>query len=502
MGWVDQPIIGGMAHATREQGRRYLRAENRRVAALRGVPPLANDEVDDIIDAYWTNRVSYEIAADAALAQALVETASFTFGNQVAATQHNPAGLGATNDGAAGGGWPTWFAGVAAQFIHLCAWCGDVRGARDYRLAAVKRESTVKGYATTWRSLGGRWAVKDDVPWADQATMPHAYGDSIEAHWRAMGNEERTMKVRVAIASGHHNTDGGDSGEYTQTGKLTQSIARQCTRLGMEVRVLQPDGPDADTERGDGQFPGGIWDVARAVVALREQGWVPDIFIETHTEGGGTTGGFAIFPDWGDDIDIDVKLRLGPELARRVAAATGLGVRRAGKDGIPGVCSEKETGVGASGFRLGIFNLTAPLAATTTRLIFEYGAHDKEPDISISKRADFYDNAGRATAEAFLEFMGGVVPVATETKKEPLPLDEAGILRAWSEGLDPSVRGNLLREGTADLVSFGGTRAERVCLYERLVTHRLKGSNYVMLLEVWDQLRHSGNIHIYPSMPW
>jgi hypothetical protein len=278
-------------------------------------------------------------------------------------------------------------------------------------------------------------------------------------------------------------------------------VARHCARLGLDVRVMQPDGPDADAERGDGMFPGGIWDVAKAVVALKSGGWLPDIFIECHTEGGGTTGVFAIYPDWDGDVDTDVKTKLGPLVAQKVSAATGLGLRRAGKDGIKGVCSEKETGVGITGFRLGIFNLSAPLASTTTPLIVEYGAHDKEPDLTIVKRPGFFDAAGKATAEAFAEFLGVQAQGGTVVK-EPItqdkPRDEASELKRWVDTLIPwEARGPLKREGVVDLREFGGAQEEWLALYERVVAHRLAGGNFVMTLEGWDALRNAGKVVIY-----
>lgn len=209
------------------------------------------------------------------------------------------------------------------------------------------------------------------------------------------------MAARIALAAGHHNRDGGNDLEYAQTGKLCRAVAAACRDLGLDVRVFTPG--DGLGTRSDG-----IWDLAREVVAAARAGWKPDIFLETHTEGAGPAarGVFAIYPDWGDDVDVDVRDRLGPRAARAIAAATGLPLRG------DGVMSERETGVGLGGHRLGIFGQTVAIKATCTRLIIEYGSHDAPADLSIIDAPGFYTRAGRATARAVAEFLGVKAPGA------------------------------------------------------------------------------------------
>ncbi len=179
MGLVDLPIIGTRRRATPAQMRARLRAANRAGVTTAGaggriVAPLTDAALDEIVAAY----VAWDadgLAGDAGLAQSIIETNSYAFGNQVKASQKNPAGLGATNDGAAGGGWPTWTAGIRAQMIHILAWADDRRGDGDYRITAVRGAIKDKGAATSWKSLGGRWAVPG-----------LSYGDSIERIWQAI----------------------------------------------------------------------------------------------------------------------------------------------------------------------------------------------------------------------------------------------------------------------------------------------------------------------------
>jgi hypothetical protein len=49
----------------------------------------------------------------------------------------------------------------------------------------------------------------------------------------------------------------------------------------------------------------------------------------------------------------------------------------------------------------------------------------------------------------------------------------------------------------ADLSEWGGGTEERLAVYERLVAHRLVGGNYVLMLDLWDQLRQQGKITLY-----
>jgi hypothetical protein len=213
---------------------------------------------------------------------------------------------------------------------------------------------------------------------------------------------------RIALSAGHHNTSGGNALEYKQVGELTEAIAAACKQRGMDVRVITPDGADADSDPGDGDFPGNLSAAAARVVEWSNAGWKADVFLEVHTEGAGPSarGAFAIYPDWGTDTDIDVKTNLGPRIVNALKASTGMPLRG------NGTMSEKATGVGAQGFRLGIFGATASVRDFCTRLIVEFGSHDNAADLAIFNAPDFNAKAGAAVAEsfaAFLNFNGGSV---------------------------------------------------------------------------------------------
>ena len=208
------------------------------------------------------------------------------------------------------------------------------------------------------------------------------------------------MSLRVALAAGHHNTSGGNAVEHAITGDLTEAYARELRRRGVDVRVVTPDGPDADQELGDGEYPGSVSEVGRKVSNWAATGWVPHLFLETHTEGVPRRGAFGVYPDWGDDYGGGAK-RLGQSLAQAIQASVGIPIR----DG--GSMSEQATAVGRSGSRLGLFAATAGYWRRMERLIMEHGAHAHPADLAILQTPGVLDKIAAAAAEAIVSFYTG-----------------------------------------------------------------------------------------------
>lgn len=363
-------------------------------------PPLAREEAQRIADLYhWAVR-GLGLNPDLALAQACEECAYFTSDRW--RRQHNPCGLGITDSDVPGHDFISAANGIQAHLEHLCCYayradeCPAPHNPRtgldirhhfhdgDPRLSHLQEPKP-----------GRRWAEKPGY-----VARILAICNRLLASPDAPGQAGETKMPKIALAAGHANTDGGNAFERVTTGRLTPAIARACAALGMDVRVVQQGDPCKD-------FAGGIWDVARHVVKWSEEGWTADIFLETHTQGVNNTavrGVFGIYPDWGTDVDGDARDRLIPDAVRRISQATGIPVWT------DGLMSEKETGVGIGGSRLGILNKTAPLAATTTRLLIEYGAHSNPADAKIHRTDAFYEQAAQATAEAFAAFLNWTPP--------------------------------------------------------------------------------------------
>lgn len=231
---------------------------------------------------------------------------------------------------------------------------------------------------------------------ADDANDPHGYAQSVASdvtRWATQYPAEQetppmapNRPYHVAISYGHHNTDGGNATEREQTPKIGAAVAQACRDLGMEVRVVQDE---------VGLNPSmGLQDVAQVVVDWDRAGWPVDLYLETHTEGAGpdARGVFAIYPDTGDDVDHDAE-RVGRDAAQRIAQAVGIPLRG------DGTMSERNTGVGAQGYRLGIFLVTAAINDHCTRMIIEYGSHDNQADLNAIMGN--LPAVGQATAAAF-----------------------------------------------------------------------------------------------------
>jgi hypothetical protein len=215
--------------------------------------------------------------------------------------------------------------------------------------------------------------------------------------WIGEGSNNNKMTLKIALAAGHHNSDGGSQVEAAITGPLCHFYAMAFRELGCDVRVITPDD-------GLGQYPGGLQDVAAKVVEWANAGWVADLFLECHTQGLGDAsvrGCFAIYPDWGGDTDIAVRDGLGLRMVKAISGATGIPVWSRG------VMSEKSTGVGISGYRLGIFLRTAPIAAKTTRLIVEHGAHTNPQDLTLLQSPPTQQKIAQAGAKAVIDYFGG-----------------------------------------------------------------------------------------------
>jgi hypothetical protein len=192
---VDENIIGGgQPTATIDQCRRYLRDAPDRL--------LTDAEIDEIVAAFaWFGQL-VGIRFDVAFSMSAHETNRYRFGGQVALVQHNPAGIGATNDGAPGLTYADWRTGIAAMFVHLLGWCNRLDLAPainldyrtlDPRLPLVAEARRTKGAAVTWRDLGGRWAVPGTH-----------YGDGIEKHHSAimaMAQEQPSMSIPIREAT-------------------------------------------------------------------------------------------------------------------------------------------------------------------------------------------------------------------------------------------------------------------------------------------------------------
>lgn len=263
----------------------------------------------------------------------------------------------------------------------------------------------------------GRTTIAEIIPrWAPSSdnNVPASYIAAVVKHmnnWRENGDTP-VAKPKIALSAGHHNSDrGGTAGEQEHTGLLTREIAQQLGSHGdFDLRVITP-------ENGMGYFDGDLYDTARQVVVWSGQGWTADLFLEVHFEGNGAgnagRGSFAIYPDWGDDVDVDVRDRLGPSMALKLREAAGVPLRG------NGTMSERSTGVGSKGSRLGVFRATEDVKATCTRLIYEFGALTSGADRALIETPGYHQKAAGAVVSAVTAFYGLEVREPQQPQPEP-----------------------------------------------------------------------------------
>jgi hypothetical protein len=388
-------------------------AEFVRITYEKGQPAVPHSEVVEIgvaIDKY--SRV-FSMDGRSVGGQIWEETDYLRFTGDVRPDQHNYAGIGTTGGGVQGEFFGSVDEGVLAVFAHNNIYW---RGRKEYWAPDLQQ----------YWNASHRYAI---VVAAGKAGVLHRIGDYGDGNWAMAGQTypreivnrgnllggtdiTHMAPLRLAIGAGHHNTSGGNEREHALTGPLTNTYLNTAKRWGIDVRCYTPND-------GLGDFGGSLSAAAKTVVNWANQGWVPDYFLELHFQGlsGGDAGRgfFCIYPDWDSDVDVDVRDRFAPIWTAEFAARTGL--PRYGN----GTMSEKRTQVGIDGSRLGVFGTTAPLAATTTRMIIEHGCHTCPSDFKLIDRADFNQHCADAFMTAIFKEHGLTIPGDGGTIPAPDP---------------------------------------------------------------------------------
>ena len=117
-----------------------------------------------IVSAYTACGELFQIGNLIPFAQAVHETGHFTSERWL--KSYNPAGIGATNDGAWGSNFNSVAEGVFAQYCHLLAYALPISQASFLQHSLIKLDPRLanlitqrwQGIAPTWEGLNGRWA--------------------------------------------------------------------------------------------------------------------------------------------------------------------------------------------------------------------------------------------------------------------------------------------------------------------------------------------------------
>lgn len=130
---------------------------------------LRSEDINRIVTAYVAMGDISTVGNLMPFAQAIHETGWFTSIRWL--ENYNPAGIGATNDGAVGNKWITPEAGIFAHYAHLLAYAvkptESYAGTLSFQLQYLAKCSprytilerlNLLGIATKWVDLNGRWA--------------------------------------------------------------------------------------------------------------------------------------------------------------------------------------------------------------------------------------------------------------------------------------------------------------------------------------------------------
>lgn len=228
---------------------------------------------------------------------------------------------------------------------------------------------------------------------------------------------------RYAIGMGHRNINkGGARGEYDWTPGCARALQAAINARGGHAYLIQENDGDSDPNFSVGK---GLQQAAKVGTEniVKRHGQL-DTIILCHYNGGASPGFHAIFPDsWGSGDQkaqnpLDVKLCRA--IRDRVKATDTVRMLSWTADS-PGVMSERETGVGAQGYRLGEFVGTLGFRSTTARVIIEASS------IDVAREAAYINDptwVRKVYCEAIVDALEDVFGKFTErpdTKPEPAP---------------------------------------------------------------------------------
>lgn len=169
-----------------------------------------------IVDTYYKIAKIYGIKADLAFLQAMLETNWLKFTGVVKPDQNNFAGLGATGGSNPGERFPSVEAGVEAHIQHLYAYSTTSQLPPGRVLYDTRFALVVRGSATHWEDLNGKWAVPGTN-----------YGENI-------------VSMQKAVNTGYP-PDGTIDDPDDNTGSSPNHWAKQCNDELLQTGLLQDD---------------------------------------------------------------------------------------------------------------------------------------------------------------------------------------------------------------------------------------------------------------------
>lgn len=518
---ADRRIVNPVAvqpTASASRARAFLRKQPK--------PAMGEDERATAVAAIWHYAEMAGGLIDPALvfAQFCVETNNGQFGGEVPARARNPAGIGAVGDGSYIT-YLSWWDGILAFYVHLLAWCDRLdlvprlttlkAAEADERVPLVASVRAEKGAATTWRSLGGRWAVSGDIPWDKQAARADVpnYGDKIASR------HEQLLATEDTEAPG---AQGGTMNAQQRTDAMIEAL-RARGRTVVDMRGKLPINPDPRYRYG--MLAKGMQSVAHYI-----QHWTGDAFSRaTIAKITGTDYGLDTIPEsmaQADEIDMltwYANFHISRDGSTWGGIAYGTMVFPSGRIYVNwniGTLTYHAFSENAESYAVCCPNSNgqAPTAAQLVSLnhVWHYLCEETPEapagwdDLYGHTEAKRFDAQNQTTCPgaALLAHVQRARATGKPTVEIALgggaaagPSGDAAALRAFGDAIAFNERGNIEWEGAVDLSTpdFGGGKAEPLAKYERLVTHMYKGQPYVMTLALWDRLRREGKIVQWPD---
>lgn len=384
----------------------------------------------------------------------------------------NPAGIGIWKDGVPSP-WGGKLLGEQSAAVHLVelanhtyplsaleAW-QDTEAADVFARKAARDKTHLQAVAalrmtnTAWPNVQRIEQFNDPVPPYDFVWAADPEYDLKITRLAAQvvpdlpdAKETKTMvdignrPLRIALGAGHANTSGGNTFETALNKQVTNAVIKLAKQSkGFDIRCYTPND-------GLGSYPGPLDAAAAVARTWLSQGWAADILHELHHEGTGTPairGGFIIYPDSAGlsgrnpgNIDLDVQ-RHGGEMAKRLVAPFGGALRYPSG----GAMSERQTGVGGQGYRLGVFGAWAEnyFENNSFQFISEAAAYTNPQDLLAMQQLDFPAKQALGVLEmyAYIAKAAGnwTYPYSIgKSEPEPVPTNLAPDGLPYPEGLD------------------------------------------------------------------
>jgi hypothetical protein len=342
------------------------------------------DELRDYLDTVYRMAPALGLNPDVVVGQSHLETGGWNslWWN----TRLNPAGIGVTGDARQDAISRVFSNGEAAalgHMLHLYLYTvgDDIPSGFSVnddprRLEAI--EAGYVGFADVLDNLTNTWAVDDQYGAKIAARMNLMEAAGLLGATGDTKPEAPVATHRYILSAGHRNTNGGGArNEINWTYPSVVALKDAIEDRGGKAWIVQQEDGDGDASR---YVNGGLQQAASTCVKLASKYGPFDAYISSHYNGGASPGFHAIFPD-APTGGVDVKannpldVRLCRTIRDRVKATNTVRMLSWTADS-PGVMSERETGVGAKGYRLGEMYGTMGFRDRTARVIIEASSID------------------------------------------------------------------------------------------------------------------------------